>query len=114
MKAGHGFVPAAVIGAVGMALALSAGEAGAQAKVTVTPEEARPSSLEIKAGEEVVWVNASGGTAHVWFGLAAPLGFYVGPGGVTVKFDRPGTYEYAVHLTLGTKGHTHPGRVVVK
>jgi len=30
-----------------------------------------------------------------------------------VKFDKPGTYEYTVHIT-GTKVHAHRGTVVVK
>jgi len=30
-----------------------------------------------------------------------------------VKFDKPGTYEYSVHVT-GGKVHTHTGTVVVK
>jgi plastocyanin len=87
--------------------------AWAQVKVTVTREEARPEIVEIQAGQEVEWRNASGETAHVWFDPATPLGFYIGPGGVRVKFGKPGTYRYDVHLS-GTRLHIHPGTVIVK
>jgi plastocyanin len=46
---------------------LGTGEAWAGAKVTVTREESKPRTVEIKAGDEVRFVNASGSTAHVWF-----------------------------------------------
>ena len=98
----------------GVVVGLLAGlpAAWAQVKVTVTREEARPETVEIQPGEEVEWLNASGETAHVRFD-PAPLGFYIGPGGVRVKFDKPGTYRYAVHLS-GTRFHIHPGAVIVK
>jgi len=35
--------------------------------VTITREESKPQKLEVKTGEEVRWVNGSGGTAHVAF-----------------------------------------------
>jgi hypothetical protein len=38
--------------------------------------------------------------------------FYVGKEG-RVTFDKPGTYDYTVHVT-GTKVHQHAGTVVVK
>ena len=42
------------------------------------------------------------------------LAFAVGivPGS-RVKFDKPGTYDYSVHVS-GTKTHAHTGRIVVK
>src|SRR6266508_2991741 len=49
---------AAMVGVV--AVALGAGSAWAQAKVTVTREASKPQTVEIKAGEGVRWVNASG------------------------------------------------------
>jgi plastocyanin len=100
------------IGAVTLALTLGAGSAWAQAKITVTREESKPQNVEVKAGEEVRWVNASGGTAHIWFGGEGTPKFYLGKEG-RIKFDKPGTYEYTVHIT-GTKVHAHTGTVVVK
>jgi len=95
-----------------MTLMLGVGAAWAQAKVTVTREESKPQKVEVKAGEEVRWVNGSGGTAHVAFAGADGISFYIGKEG-RVKFDKPGTYDYTVHVT-GTKVHAHRGTVVVK
>lgn len=93
-------------------LALGHGAAWAEAKVTVTREESKPSSVEIKAGEAVWFVNASGGIAHVSFG-DSPIQFMVGSADSSVKFTKPGTYKYYVHIS-GVKGHAHRGEVIVK
>jgi plastocyanin len=66
------------------------GTAWAQATVTMTREASKPQKLEIKGGEEVRWVNATGGTAHVMFAGAEGINFYIGKEG-RVKFDKPGT-----------------------
>jgi plastocyanin len=95
-----------------MTLALGLGAAWAAAKVTVSREANNPEKVEVKAGEEVRWVNATGGIAHVEFAGANGIKFYVGKEG-RVTFDKPGTYEYTVHIT-GVKGHAHTGTVVVK
>ncbi|HEU4367837.1 MAG TPA: hypothetical protein VFV05_06340 [Methylomirabilota bacterium] len=95
-----------------MTLMLDAGAAWAQAKVTVTREESKPQKVEVKVGQEVRWVNGSGGTAHVAFAGSDGISFYIGKEG-RVKFDKPGTYDYTVHVT-GTKAHAHTGTVVVK
>ena len=107
---------AGVFGAVAVVLALSASTVWAEAKITVTREQSKPQKVEVKAGEEVRWVKASGGTAHVWFGGNDAIRFYVGgrgKEGSRVKFDKPGTYEYTVHVT-GVKAHQHTGTIVVK
>lgn len=104
-------VVATAIGA--MILALGVGGAWADAKVTITREESKPQTVEIKVGEYVEFVNAAGGMAHVWFGGNETIRFYVGKGGSRVKFDKPATYEYAVHIS-GMKAHAHTGTVVVK
>jgi hypothetical protein len=39
--------------------------------------------------------------------------FYVGKDAGRVKFIKPGTYEYTVHVSA-TKAHAHRGTVVVK
>jgi hypothetical protein len=41
-----------------------------------------------------------------------PLIFYIGKEG-RIKFDKPGTYDYTVHIS-GVKAHAHTGTVVVK
>ena len=104
--------------ALGMVLALGmlstiAQSAWAEAKVTVTREESKPKTVEVKVGEEVRFDNASGGTAHVWFAGSDGVKFYLGKGTNKVKFDKPGTFEYTVHVS-GTKVHAHSGTVVVK
>ena len=93
-------------------LVLGLGTAWAAAKITVTREESKPQEVEVKVGEEVRWVNASGGVAHVSFAEAPGFQFYVGREG-RITFDRPGTYRYTVHIS-GVKAHAHTGTVVVK
>jgi plastocyanin len=88
------------------------GAAGAVEKVRVTREENKPAKVTIKAGDEVYWVNGSGGTAHITFGKNAPQ-FYLGKGDNRIKFTEPGTYEYTVHIS-GVKGHGHTGTIEVK
>jgi len=104
------FIGAIVI--FGVMLASTVGVAWAEAKVTVTREENKPSTVEIKAGESVWFVNASGGVAHVSFG-DSPIQFMVGSANSSVKFTEPGTYKYYVHIS-GVKGHAHTGKIEVK
>ena len=90
------------------------GTAAADGKVLVTREENKPATVEIKAGETVDWTNATGGTAHIAFAGNEGVQFYVGgKEGGRVRFDKPGTYEYFVHVS-GVKSHSHRGTVVVK
>ena len=90
------------------------GTAAADGKVVVTREENKPATVEIKAGEAVKWTNATGGTAHIAFVGNDAVRFYVGgKEGGRVRFDKPGTYEYMVHIS-GVKPHGHRGTVVVK
>ena len=98
--------------ALAMTLMLGPGAAWAQAKVTITREESKPQKVEVKAGQEVRWVNGSGGTAHVVFAGADGIKFYLGKEG-RVTFDKPGTYDYTVHIS-GVKAHAHTGTVIVK
>lgn len=99
--------------AVAATVAVGADGAWAQAKVTVTREENKPKTVEIKAGQEVQFINQSGGTAHVWFSGNDAVRFYVGTSASRIKFEKPGTYDYTVHIS-GTKVHAHTGSVVVK
>jgi plastocyanin len=102
-------------GVVAVTFVLGTGGAWAEGKVTITREENKPKDVQVKAGEEVRFINSSGQTAHVWFGGNEAVRFYVpsGSGGAKVKFDKAGTYEYTVHVT-GGKVHSHTGTVVVK
>jgi len=97
---------AAVVGA-------GVGTAGAQAKVNITREESKPKTVDIKAGETVQFINNTGGTAHVMFAGNDAYMFYVGKNDSRLKFEKPGTYEYTVHVSA-TKAHAHTGSVVVK
>lgn len=98
--------------AAALVLAFGVNLAWAQVKITITREESKPQKVEVKVGEEVRWVNGSGGTAHIVFGGEGALKFYLGKEG-RVKFDKPGTYEYTVHIS-GVKAHAHTGTVVVR
>lgn len=102
-----------LVGAV--AFVGSIGTACAEGKVSITREESKPKDVEVKAGQEVRFVNSSGQVVHVWFAGNDAVRFYVPPGsgGAKVKFDKPGTYEYTAHVT-GGKSHAHTGTVVVK
>jgi plastocyanin len=90
------------------------GLAVADAKVVVTREENKPATVEIKAGEAVTWTSATGGTAHISFAGNEGLQFFVGgKEGGRVRFEKPGTYEYSVHVS-GVRLHVHRGTIVVK
>jgi plastocyanin len=108
----NALVVAVLLAAAGT-LAVGVDSVWAQAKVAVTREESKPQKVEIKAGEEVQFINNSGGTAHVMFGGNEAIKFYLGKGTSKVKFDKAGTYEYTVHVS-GTKVHAHTGSVVVR
>jgi len=97
-----------------LALGLAAqGIAWAGATVKVTREENKPDPVEVKVGEEIAFINATGGgQAHVSFEGNDAVQFNVGHGGGHVRFDRPGTYRYTVHIS-GVKAHAHTGTVVV-
>jgi plastocyanin len=106
-----GLLMAAVLVLATVAVAVEG--ASAQAKVMVTREENKPKNVEVKVGGEVQFINQSGGTAHVWFSGNDAVKFYVGTSASRVKFEKPGTYEYTVHVS-GTKVHQHTGSVIVK
>jgi plastocyanin len=95
---------------LGMLIATETAAAGAT--IVVTRERNKPDTIEVAAGEEIWWINGSGGIAHVWFAGADGPRFYVGDKG-PMKLSQPGRYEYTVHVS-GTKGHAHTGVVIVK
>ena len=47
---------------------LGVGGAWAEGKVNITREENKPEDVEIKAGEEVRFINSAAQMVHVWFG----------------------------------------------
>lgn len=102
-------------GLLGMAAAVGAGvdTAWAQAKVNITREASKPNPVEIKAGQTVQFINHTGGIAHVMFAGNDAYMFYVGKDESRIKFEKPGTYEYTVHVSA-TKAHAHTGSVIVK
>ena len=101
------------LGAMAVLVAV-VGPAAADGKVVVTREENKPAKVEIKAGEAVTWSNASGGTAHVAFAGNDAVQFPVGgKEGSRIRFEKPGTYDYVVHVS-GVKAHAHRGTVIVK
>lgn len=83
------------------------------AKVSITREESKPKAVEVKVGQEVQFINNTGGSAHVMFAGQDQMMFYVGKSESRIKFEKPGTYDYTVHVA-GTKAHAHTGSVVVK
>ena len=104
-------VRAMLAASIMLAAVAGIGGAWAEGKVNITREESKPKDVEIKAGEEVRFINSAAQMVHVWFGGNDAIRFYVpsGSNGAKVKFDKPGTYEYSVHVTAG-KVHTHTGR----
>jgi plastocyanin len=99
--------------AVAGTLGIGVDVAWAQAKVNITREESKPNPVAIKAGETVQFINNTGGTAHVMFAGNDAYMFYVGKSESRIKFEKPGTYEYTVHVS-GTKVHAHTGSVLVR
>jgi plastocyanin len=93
---------------------VACGTAWAGANVRVTREENKPDPVEVKVGEEVAFINVTGGGhAHISFEGNDAVQFNVGHGPSQLKFDKPGTYRYTVHLS-GVKAHAHSGTVIVK
>ena len=105
------FVTVMAVLAVGL---IAYGTAWAGTTVKVTREENKPDPVEVKVGEEVAFINATGGGhAHLSFEGNVVVQFNVGHGGSQIKLDKPGTSRYTVHIS-GVKAHAHTGTVVVK
>lgn len=105
-------------GVVLLVMALAAPSFAATIKVTDGGLE--PATVTVKKGEEVVWVDAtSDRSAHVAleFGIGAGVQTMVDKsGGLRVRFEKPGAYEYGAHVGIGGGAHPHEirGRIVVK
>lgn len=80
--------------------------------VTVKSFGFSPSTLTVKAGTKVTWLNKSGGIADVSSAghpshLVYPplnLGSFNNGSQVSLVFDKPGTYNYHNHLNPGQTG----------
>jgi plastocyanin len=97
--------PAIVLGLLSAALA--------EKTVTVVDDVNLPASIELAVGEYVTFLNGAGGTAHIVVGDNDAVEFYVAERGSRMRFTKPGTYRYTVHV-IGRRPHTHTGTVVVR
>lgn len=98
-------------GVVALAAA-GAPRAWAASTVVLGRVDSTPRKLVIKPGDDVRFINGTGGRAELWFGGRNGLRLFVEPGGTLVKFDRAGTYDYSVDVS-GTKASAHNGEVIV-
>jgi plastocyanin len=87
--------------------------ASAETTITVIDDVNLPSKVEVMVGEYITFLNAAGGTAHVAIGDNDAVEFYVGDRGSRMRFTKPGTYTYTVHV-IGRRPHSHSGTVVVR
>ena len=85
----------------------------AETIVTVTQERNLPATIEAAAGDYVTFFNGTWGAAHIVVGPNEDVQFYIGEKGSRMRFMKPGTYQFTVHL-LGRTPHTHRGTVIVK
>jgi len=84
--------------------------AWAESTIVLGRDDSAPRTLTIVPGDDVRFINATGGRAQLWF--PDGLRLFVEPGGSLVRFDRAGTYDYSVHVSQ-TKAGAHNGEVVV-
>ena len=89
------------------------GLASAEKTVMVVDEMNQPAKVEVAVGEYVTFLNAAGGTAHVVVSGNDAVEFYVAKRGSRMRFTKPGTYPYTVHI-IGKRPHAHTGTVIVK
>lgn len=82
----------------------------AESTIVLGRTDSTPRTLKIKPGEDVRFINGTGGQAQLWF--EDGLRLFVQPGGSLVRFDRVGTYDYRVHVSEAKAG-AHRGEVVV-
>lgn len=97
-----------------LVLALAFPALAAERTIVITLGDLRPEKLEIVRGDEVTWINASGGLAHVQF-AEEPTGHKLiqKSGTIRMKCDHPPmTHRYVVHIS-GTKGRMLTGSIVV-
>jgi plastocyanin len=86
--------------------------ANEEVTVTLTKEGFSPSTVNIKAGAKVIWLNQSGTTATVNSAdhpthLKYPplnLGSFVSGASLFLTFNTPGTYKYHNHLNASQFG----------
>jgi plastocyanin len=105
------FVAVVLVGVVTIA-GIGVPKAWATSTITLSRNDSTPRTLKIKPGDDVRFINATGGRAQLWFGGQHGLRLFVSPGGSLVKFDRAGTFDYSVNVSEA-KASAHNGEVVV-
>ena len=85
----------------------------AEKTITVVDDVNLPMMIELAVDEYVTFLNGTGGTAHIVVGDDDAVEFYVAERGSRMRFTKPGTYRYTVHV-IGRRPHTHTGTVVVR
>jgi plastocyanin len=103
------FVAVVLAGVVTVA-GLGVPRAWAESTIVLSRDDSTPRTLRITPGDDVRFINATGGKAQLWF--PDGLRLFVEPGGSLVTFDRAGSYDYSVHVS-GAKVSAHNGEVVV-
>ena len=98
-------VPAIVLSLLGAALA--------EKTITVVDDINLPARIELAVEEYVTFLNGASGTAHIVVGDNDAVEFYVAERGSRIRFTKPGTYKYTVHI-IGRRPHTHTGTVIVR
>ena len=96
-----------------LVLTMLVGASHAETIVTVTQETNLPAKIEVAAGDYVTFLNGTWASAHIVVGGNEDVQFFIGEKGSRMRFTRPGTYRYIVHVA-GRKPHTHTGTVIVK
>ena len=103
------FVAVVLAGVVTVA-GIGVPRAWAESTIVLSRNDSTPRTLRIKPGDDVRFINSTGGKAQLSF--QDGLRLFVEPGGSLVKFDRAGGYDYSVHVSE-TKASAHNGEVVV-
>lgn len=110
----------AILGCLGALVFLALAAPSFAATVKVTDSDLWPATVTVNRGEEVTWVDATTDrSAHVAldFGQQAGIRITMTKGGdLRATFEKPGSYDYAAHVGIGSAGHPHEirGKLVVK
>lgn len=105
------------IGMVGLfAFLLWAGPSLAESRVTVKVGAVSLEKVTIAKGDEVTWVNGTGGLVHIEFETQPGGHLFQVPKdeAVRVRFEQPGEHKYFVHISGTRPPSILRGAVVVK
>lgn len=111
-----------ILGWLGALIFLASAGPSLAATVKVTDSNLQPATVTVSRGEEVTWIDATTDQhAHVALDFRRAKGVRVTdkPGTLsTATFEKPGTYDYTVHVMAGGQSHELlfglRGKVVVK